>query len=41
MYADELILLVFAAFLNSVSLSKNKFFDRLRVQATACTLFAP
>ena len=28
-YADELILLVFAPFLNSDSLSKNKFFDRL------------
>ena len=29
-YADELILLVFTAFLNSDSLSKNKFFDRLK-----------
>ena len=31
-YADELILLVYAAFLNSDSLSKNKFFDRLKIR---------
>ena len=34
-YADELILLVFAPFLNSASLSKNKFFDRLKEECPA------